>query len=655
MKTAAIYARVSSDQQKEDKTIASQTAALVTFASERAYSVPAEWIFEDEGVSGATLVRPGLERVRDLVAEGQIQAVLVLSPDRLSRKYAYQVLLMEEWLRQGVETIFIKAPQSQTPEDQLLVQFQGMIAEYERAQILERSRRGKRHRAKQGEASVLCGAPYGYRYVRKSQERCAYYEIDEAQAEIVRQVFCLYTTDASSIGAITRHLNELGVPTSKKQSCWERSTIWGMLRNPAYKGMACFGKTQAAVRQQHTNRIKRMGGRTPCGTHTTQRAPKEQWIQIPVPALVDEQTFELAQERLQDNQKFSLRRTVEPSILQGLVHCAQCGYALYRTSTRSSARKIYYYRCLGSDAWRYQGRARCDAKPIRLDLLEQTVWDEVAHLLEDPALIQAELTRRVEAARASNPAKHHQDRLEHDLKQAQRGLERLLTAYQEDLLSLDELRRRMPEIRQRETRLKAELEAQVAQLADQATYLRLAHTLREFLDRLHRQAQNLGVMEQQRILRLLVKEVIVGQDSITIRHSIPNVSRPSGGSTGPADPSPQLPEKAESGKSSLLRMWREWSTLWGAHLARLYLLTDQHSGAQVAPDQSQQSLVGNGFPQQVHQHVMVDGVKELGQIDVHCDASAVLHSRLHLPDRLVCIAAWRVAETRFRERRVISA
>jgi site-specific DNA recombinase len=155
MKTAAIYARVSSDQQKEDKTIASQTAALVAFASSHGYGVPDDWIFEDEGFSGATLVRPGLERVRDLVAEGQVQAVLVLSPDRLSRKYAYQVLLTEEWLRQGVETVFVNAPQSHSPEDQLLLQFQGMIAEYERAQILERSRRGKRHRAKQGEASVL--------------------------------------------------------------------------------------------------------------------------------------------------------------------------------------------------------------------------------------------------------------------------------------------------------------------------------------------------------------------------------------------------------------------------------------------------------------------------------------------------------------------
>ena len=119
MKTAAIYARVSSDQQKEDKTIGSQTAALVAFASSHGYGVPDEWIFEDEGFSGATLVRPGLERVRDLVAEGQVQAVLVLSPDRLSRKYAYQVLLTEEWLRQGVETIFVNAPQSHSPSRRL--------------------------------------------------------------------------------------------------------------------------------------------------------------------------------------------------------------------------------------------------------------------------------------------------------------------------------------------------------------------------------------------------------------------------------------------------------------------------------------------------------------------------------------------------------
>ena len=558
MKVAAIYARVSSDQQKEDKTINSQTAAVMAFASTQGYSVPAEWIFEDEGFSGATLVRPGLERVRDLVAEGQIQAVLVLSPDRLSRKYAYQVLLTEEWLRNGVQTIFVKAPQSQTPEDQLLLQFQGMIAEYERAQILERSRRGKRHRAKLGEVSVLSGAPYGYRYVRKTEDRAAYYEVIETQAEVVRLVFELYTAQALSIGAITRRLNELALPTRKEQTCWERSTIWAMLRNPAYRGMACFGKTQEAARQHRDNRAARMRGhpsrRSP---RPMQEAPREQWIQIPVPALVDERTFDLAQEQLQDNKKFSPRRTVEPSILQGLVHCADCGYALYRTVTRSTARKIYYYRCLGSDAWRYQGQARCNAQPIRLDLLEDTVWTELTRLLEDPALIQAELTRRLEAARTSDPAKQNQDRIVREMLQTQRRVERLLTAYQEDLLSLDELRRRMPEMRQRETRLKAELDSLSAQLADQATYLRLAHTLGEFLDRLRTQTKGLDVLERQRVVRLLVKEVIVGDDSITIRHSIPTSSRPSGGPAGPLNPRAAITGGDGSGQYSLLCTWRD--------------------------------------------------------------------------------------------------
>jgi DNA invertase Pin-like site-specific DNA recombinase len=177
MKTAAIYARVSSDKQKEENTIASQTAALVAFARSRGYDVPDEWIFEDEGYSGANLVRPGLERVRDLAAEGLLHAILVHSPDRLSRKYAYQVLLIEEFSRHGVETVFQQSPQTATAEDRLLLQLQGMMAEYERAQILERCRRGKRHRARQGQVSVLSGAPYGYHYVRKSEQAAAYYEI----------------------------------------------------------------------------------------------------------------------------------------------------------------------------------------------------------------------------------------------------------------------------------------------------------------------------------------------------------------------------------------------------------------------------------------------------------------------------------------------
>src|SRR5208283_1804438 len=255
-----LYARVSSEKQKEEQTIGSQTEALKEYAQANGYMVVPEWIFQDEGYSGAVLKRPDLERLRDLAAEGQIETILVYSPDRLSRRYAYQVLLMEEFARHGVETVFIKSPQVSTPEEQLLVQFQGMIAEYERAQIAERTRRGKKHRAKTGSVNVLSGAPYGYRYMKKSETAAAYYDTLEEEAAIVRKVYCWYTEEALSIGEITRRLNTQGVATRQGKSLWERSTVWAILRNPAYKGTACFGKTEHAERKKITRLLRKRGG-----------------------------------------------------------------------------------------------------------------------------------------------------------------------------------------------------------------------------------------------------------------------------------------------------------------------------------------------------------------------------------------------------------
>ena len=371
MRMAAIYARVSSEQQREENTIASQTASLIEFAKSHELEVPKEWVFEDEGYSGATLERPGLERVRDLAAEGQIQVALAYSPDRLSRKYAYQILLIEEFARQGVETLFVKSPQGNSPEDHLLVQFQGMIAEYERAQILERSRRGKRHRAHAGEVSVMSGAPYGYRYIRKTDEALAAYIVDEVEASVVRRVYDMYTVEGLSIAEITRRLNREGIPT-RKASRWERSVVWGMLRNPAYRGVACFGKTRLSARAQMRPQ-RRRGITTPRNTAGHQR-PREEWIEIPVPALVTEETFARAQELLYQNKIRSRRRTVAPSVVQGLVACAKCGYAFSRTSTQTSARKIHYYKCIGSDSWRKLGGPVCgNNRFIRQELLDQIV------------------------------------------------------------------------------------------------------------------------------------------------------------------------------------------------------------------------------------------------------------------------------------------
>ncbi|MGP4092709.1 recombinase family protein, partial [Streptomyces sp. KR55] len=204
MSTAAIYARVSSQRQKKDQTIASQTAALRAYAERMRLELPEEWVFEDEGHSGATLMRPALERLRDLVAQVGVDVVVVYAPDRLARKFAYQALLIEEFARAGTRVEFVRGPRGDSPEDQLLVQFQGMFAEYEKAQLMERYRRGKTYRARAGSVNVLSGAPFGYRFVRKTPECAARYEIVETEAALVAELFRRYVDEGASIAELTR-------------------------------------------------------------------------------------------------------------------------------------------------------------------------------------------------------------------------------------------------------------------------------------------------------------------------------------------------------------------------------------------------------------------------------------------------------------------
>jgi site-specific DNA recombinase len=309
-RVAAIYARVSSERQRQEQTIQSQTAALHELACERALVVPDGLVFEDEGFSGASLQRPALERLRDRAAEGAFDVLLCHAPDRLARRYAYQVLLLEELARAGVQVCFAKEPEhSGSPEDELLRQFQGMIAEYERAQIAERTRRGKQHRARQGSQAVLSAAPYGYRYVKKTDHCDAYYKIDEAGADVVRQIFGRYSNEGVSIGALTRWLSEAQIETRTGKQTWDRSTVWGMLRNPAYRGEAEFGKTASSGQPGKATRTTRQRGERHGRRPTRTDRPAEQWTVIAVPAIVDEQTFALAQARLQDNKRFAVRNT----------------------------------------------------------------------------------------------------------------------------------------------------------------------------------------------------------------------------------------------------------------------------------------------------------------------------------------------------------
>jgi site-specific DNA recombinase len=231
--------------------------------------------------------------------------------------------------------------------------------------------------------NVLSGAPYGYRYVKKSDHAEAYYEVIEAEAEIVRMIFENYTAQGQSINAIVRLLNERQVPTRSAKTRWERSTVWGILRNPAYQGKACFGKTELRPRQRITRPL-RQRNRMSSRNSANHERPRQDWIEIPVPALVTETMFALAQEQLEKNKHHSPRRTIDPVLLGGILACQQCGYALYRVSTYTSKHKLNYYRCIGSDGYRHLKGPVCRNRPIRQDYLDEFVWREIIRLLDDP-------------------------------------------------------------------------------------------------------------------------------------------------------------------------------------------------------------------------------------------------------------------------------
>jgi site-specific DNA recombinase len=533
----AIYARVSSEQQASDNTIASQIAALEARVAQDGLHLTPEGRFAEEGYSGATLVRPALERLRDAVAAGAIDRLYVHSPDRLARRYAYQVLLIDEFRRAGVEIVFLNRPIGLSPEDDLLLQVQGMVAEYERAKILERSRRGKRHAARQGAVSVLSGAPYGYRYVGKAEGGgVARYEILEDEARIVRQIFHWIGRERVSIGEVCRRLRQEGCLTRSGKPAWDRGTVWGILRNPAYAGTAAFGKTRIGPLSARLRPVR--GGREqPRRAHGVYDVAPGEWIGVPVPPLVDEALFEAVREQLAENQRRNRQQARgQRYLLQGLLVCRQCGYAYYGkaislSSAKGQRRDYAYYRCCGSDAYRFGGERLCANPQLRTDRLDEAVWREVERVLEDPRWIAAEYERRLTQAR--DPGAGDLAGIEAQIAKLRRGMGRLIDGYAEGLIDKSDFEPRVAGLRQR---IKG-WEEQAARLRDEAAQRaalslivgRLEDFARQVRDRMAAVDWSL----QRDLIRLLVKRVEIDREEVNI------VLRVTPSPTGPGSHDPE--------------------------------------------------------------------------------------------------------------------
>jgi site-specific DNA recombinase len=405
-----------------------------------------------------------------------------------------------------------------------------------------------------------------------------------------------------------------------------------MLRNPAYEGKACYGKTEQSPRQRITRPLRQKNGianRTNCH----RERPRADWIEVPVPALVSEETFALAQEQLTKNKHHSPRRTIEPTLLQGMLVCQLCGYALYRCSTRTSKRKLYYYRCLGSDAYRHFKGALCTNRPVRSDYLDQFVWDQIIGLLNNGTLIQAEIDRRKEAARNSDPRRQRSETLRREQARLGNNIARLITAYQEGLVSLVQLRQRMPELNKKSQAVESELQSLETAAVDQARYLQLAESLDGFRIKLCERAKTLDVGERQQILRLLVKEVLVAADSLTIRHSIP-IPQTGAVSNGP-QPTGSYPSGASQRPGYLLRSGSNHRPLWSTHFRFRPDPFLGYSRPQPFTNQAEYSSVGDSVLDEFAQPFVRNGSEEVTNVGIQHPVHFLPYESY--PQRIQCL------------------
>lgn len=402
---AAIYARVSTDEQVKGYSIPTQIEACRKLADRQGYMVPDGYVLIDEGISGTTMERPGLRQLRELIRSRAIQATIIYDLDRLSRKHGHQLLLLEEWERAEVALLVASSPIDASPEGALLLHVKGAMAEYERAKILERTRRGRLGRAKAGHP-LGGGVPFGYCYI--SEPHKGTYVVDESEAAVVRRIFDL-CLQGLTMRSIARKLTEERVLTAwdrhpergraKKVSIgeWAQGTVHRILTNTAYTGTTHFDKSRT-----------------------------------------------ISRELVQRNSALSFRhgRQANAYLLRGRwFRCGRCG----RTMTGFTVRTRRYYRCTSS-AVELDPARRCRGS-VRANDIEARVWTAILEALDNPELIAAEVAK-LQATMHEQEAAIDQEVEAMDLALAKCDREERLwaEAYAKEAISVTELKAYRTEI-----------------------------------------------------------------------------------------------------------------------------------------------------------------------------------------------------------------
>jgi site-specific DNA recombinase len=555
--TVALYARVSSETQARDHTIDSQVAALKERIAADGFQLEPDHSYVDDGCSGMNLQRLALEKLRDAVAGGDVERIYVHAPDRLARSHIHQVVLIDEFRRSGAEVVFLNRAIGDTAEDNLLLQVQGIISEYERIKILERVRRGRLHAARSGAVSALTGAPFGYRYICRAQGGgVARFEIVEDEADVVRRIFAWVALDRLSLSEVCRRLQRMGCRSPRGLRHWGITTIHGILSNPAYIGRAVLGRSRVVPAVPRPHLIRRNSRAVPSATRRI-AGRREEWIEIAVPALVDAAVFELAQAQLDENRKRKRESLRGPRwLLQGLTVCRCCGYAYYaKTSAlsptnRAKARR-HYYRCIGADAHRLNGATKCSNPTVRGDLLEQMVWDQVRQLLEDPSRVAHEYRRRMGQACDSAGPPEQVVRINRQLTALSHGIARLIDGYANGFIDKVEFEPRIAAMKQHKSQLQEQQRA-AAKVADAERELSLVISrLEEFSAKVTQGLERLDWNGMRQIIHTVVRRIEIDHDGVEVIFRVPQPMREPEG--GPQPPSPGSAQHRTDGYARLRR------------------------------------------------------------------------------------------------------
>jgi site-specific DNA recombinase len=510
----AVYARVSTTRQAQAQTIEQQLDRLRAAVAERGWVLDGQHVYRDDGYSGAGLGRPGLDRLRDHAALADLDVVLVAAPDRLARNYVHQVLLIEELAGHGCQVEFLDRPMSNDPHDQLLLQIRGAVAEYERTLIAERMRRGRLAKLRAGALLPWTRPPFGYRVDPERPRDAAAVRVEPGEAVLVAQLFDWYLEPRATVYQLARRLTELGVATPTGKPRWNAASVRWILRNPAYAGRALTNRTRVAPARQRKSAMLPAG---PGISHAPR--PPEDWIEVPVPQIVSEETFAQVQAKLDANQQSAARNTRHEYLLRALVSCGACRLSC---TARQSAAGYRYYLCRGhTDALRAAQGQRCSSRYIPAGQLDELVWADLCALLTGPAQVTRALQRARGGAWLPQELQARQAAIRQALDQLDRQQQRLLDAYLAEVIALPELERKRQELDRRRAALQAQQRQLDAAASQRLELTAVANGIEAFCQTVRAGLATATFTQRRQLAELLIDRVVVTGSDVEIRYVLP--------------------------------------------------------------------------------------------------------------------------------------